>query len=290
MNIFDHSLYRLRQKRAVNTFYKVDFLVERLLMDVVERLRDVNRSFERVLIVGTRVDQGFITFLKDEKSAQHIDIVSFVGAPEHLEQSGDIHFLNFSQNKEILDITPQSYDLVLDAGTLHQINALPEMLVQMRFALKPDGLFLGVMAGGQTLHGLHECFVRAETEIYGGASARIHPFASLQSLAGLMQRAGFALPVVDHEVITVDYRSLRTLFSDLRALGETSVLTHAPRHYRSLAFFESAQELYAQQFANDDGTLPIKFEMIYLHGWAPHDSQQQPLKPGSAQTSLKEVL
>jgi NADH dehydrogenase [ubiquinone] 1 alpha subcomplex assembly factor 5 len=160
----------------------------------------------------------------------------------------------------------------------------------MRLALKADGLFMAVMAGGQTLQNLHECFMSAETEIYGGATARIHPFASLQSMAGLMQRAGFALPVVDHDVMSVDYRALTTLFHDLRAMGETSILKHAPHHYRPKRFFDRVEDIYKAQHGNADGTMPVAFELIYLHGWAPHESQQQPLRPGSAETSLTEVL
>jgi hypothetical protein len=156
--------------------------------------------------------------------------------------------------------------------------------------LKPDGLFLAAMIGGETLFNVRDALTRAEMEITGGLSPRIAPFADKQQMGALMQRAGFALPVVDSDFITATYESLFHLMHDLRAMGEGNAVLERQKTFTRKSIFLRAQEIYAQSFADLDGRLPVQFEIIFMIGWAPHASQQKPLRPGSAQNRLAEAL
>ena len=183
-----------------------------------------------------------------------------------------------------------SLDLVVSALALQFVNDLPGVLVQVRRALKPDGLFLAALIGGDTLTELRQSFAAAESEIEGGVSPRVAPFADLRDLGALLQRAGFALPVTDIERVTVRYDSAFALMRDLRRMGATNALLDRRRTPLKRATLMRMAEIYAQRFADSDGRLRATFEIVWLSGWAPHPDQQQPLKPGSAQARLADAL
>jgi SAM-dependent methyltransferase len=191
---------------------------------------------------------------------------------------------------EWLPFADGSFDLVTGILSLHAVNDLPGSLAQIRRVLKPDGLFIGAMFGGETLKELRTAFAAAEEATLGGTSPRVAPFADVRDLGSLLQRAGFALPVADLERTVIRYRELSRLFADLRALGETNALTdrrRAPLSKRTLAAL--VQE-YQARFGDALGRFPATFDIIFLTGWAPHESQQKPLRPGSAQIRLADVL
>lgn len=293
MKLFNRHIYQLRQARAQKRLPTRDFLRNVIERDVKDRLLVVKRDFPNVLVIGQRISSDFLSFLKENKKAQHIDVVNFSGgaALPYYEGDSDVAILDMPDSEdETLPITQGKYDLVIEAGQGHHINDLPGWLIQGRLALKADGLFIAVMAGGETLSQLKSSLLAVETQISGGASPRVAPFAPLQSVAGLMQRAGFALPVVDSDTIPIYYRKLETLLYDLRAMGEASCLDTPLHIYRGKDFFDKVEGFYRQHFTAPDGTLKADFDLIYMHGWAPHESQQKPLRPGQGQTSLEEVL
>ncbi|HEV7385394.1 MAG TPA: methyltransferase domain-containing protein, partial [Phenylobacterium sp.] len=193
-------------------------------------------------------------------------------------------------DEERLPFAPASLDLIVSTLGLHWTNDVVGALVQIRRALKPDGLFLGALLGGSTLTELRQALTDAESEILGGAGSRVSPFADSRDAAGLLQRAGFALPVADVDRVSVSYEHPLKLLADLRHMGETNVL--ADRHPRGLTrtLLARASEIYAERFAGSDGRVTATFEIVTLTGWAPHASQQQPLKPGSAKMRLADAL
>jgi SAM-dependent methyltransferase len=193
-------------------------------------------------------------------------------------------------DEEALPFAPESFDLVLANLSLHWTNDLPGALAQIRHALKPDGLFLGVLFGAGTLAELRTVLMEAEIAETGGASARVSPFADLRDAAGLLQRAGFALPVADVETVTVTYAGLMPLLADLRAMGEANILDARLRRPTRRAVIARAAALYQEKFAMPDGRIPASFRLIFLTGWVPHQSQQQPARRGSGKVNLGEVL
>jgi SAM-dependent methyltransferase len=187
-------------------------------------------------------------------------------------------------------VVPEPLDLLTSVLTLHTANDLPGVLVQARRALKPDGLFLAALFGGDTLTELRQSLAAAEIQTTGGISPRVAPFADVRDLGGLLQRAGFALPVADVERTVARYTDLFALVRDLRAMGETNALTERSLHPMRRDMLAATLAHYAQNFADPDGKLRTTFDIVYLTGWAPHESQQQPLRPGSAKTKLAEAL
>lgn len=276
--IFDRADYRARQQRAAKAGQS-SFLMDMALSALVERIAAVNRRFETALNLGSQFSaSGDLSGLAD--------YWTHAGPTSSLDKS----VAQIVADEEALPFADQSFDLIVSALSLHAVNDLPGVLSQICRALKPDGLFLGAMFGGDTLTELRQAFAKAETEMRGGVSPRVSPFADTRDLGGLMQRAGFALPVSDVERTTVRYRDIMKLFEDLRAMGETNVLaqrTSAPLTRNLLGSVVSA---YADLFQDQDGRLPASFEIVYLTGWAPHESQQKPLRPGSAQIRLADAL
>ena len=191
---------------------------------------------------------------------------------------------------EALPFRDASLDLVVSALALQFVNDLPGALIQVRRALKPDGLFLAALLGGDTLTELRQSFAAAETEIEGGVSPHVAPFADVRDLGALLQRAGFALPVTDVDRLTVRYSTAFALMHDLRRMGATNALVARRRVPLRRKTMLRMAEIYAERFADPDGRLRATFDVIWLSGWAPHESQQQPLKPGSAQTRLADAL
>ena len=249
--IFDRKLLNIRRGRASKHFSDYDFLHRFADAQIADRLEVVTREFENSLD------------LKNE----HFD----------LELEG-------------LDAPDAPYDLITSALELHTINDLPGALLQIRGALKPDGLFVGALFGGETLHELRASLQHAEMQTKGGVSPRVFPFADKQQIGGLLQRAGFALPVVDSEIVTVTYENIFKLMHDLRGMGESNIITERSRAYPGKAFFMEAAKYYADHYSESDGRITASFEVIFMLGWAPHESQQTPLKPGSAEHRLSDAL
>ena len=191
---------------------------------------------------------------------------------------------------EALPLAPARFDLAVSLLALHAVNDLPGTLVQLRRCLKPDGLFLGCFLGGCSLIELRQAFGEAESEVEGGISPRVAPFADLRDVGGLLQRAGFALPVTDTDLVTVRYPDPFALMRDLRAMGMTNVLTERRRTPLRRATLMRAAALYAERFSDPDGRVRASFELVWVSGWAPHESQQVPLKPGSAGARLADAL
>lgn len=202
------------------------------------------------------------------------------------------HYANAKivSDTETLSLEPQAHDVILHAMSLHWANDPVGQLIQCRRALRPDGLFVAISFGGDTLQELRRALGEAEIAVTGGLSPRIAPMPELRDLGGLLQRAGFALPVADTATLTVEYRDIWHLMHDLRAMGETNALNTRLRKPTRRAVFEQAQNLYAQHFATDTGKLRASFELQVLTGWAPDASQPQPLRPGSAQQRLADAL
>lgn len=191
---------------------------------------------------------------------------------------------------DTLPLQPAAHDLVINALTLHWANDPVGQLVQCRRALRPDGLLMTFLFGGQTLHELRACLAQAESEVTGGLSPRVLPMGEIRDLGALLQRAGFALPVADSFTKTVTYADAFALMADLRAMGEGNALAARLRRPTRRAVFQRAAQLYAEHHARPDGRIPATFEVICLTGWAPHESQQKPLRPGSAAQRLADAL
>jgi SAM-dependent methyltransferase len=193
-------------------------------------------------------------------------------------------------DEECAPLAPACFDLAVSALALQHANDLPGVLVQIRQALKPDGLFLGCLLGGRSLNELRTALAAAETELCGGVSPRVAPFADVRDIGGLLQRAGFALPVADSEPLTVRYANMFGLMADLRAMGASNALETRLRKPTPRALFFRAAQIYAERFADPDGRVRATFELIFASGWAPHESQQKPLAPGSARMRLADAL
>jgi SAM-dependent methyltransferase len=265
--IFDRRLLRERQRRAAALGAET-FLLDRVAGELAERLSVVLRGFERAADLGTSGDVLRRALAKN------------VGSIDAVEIADD----------EILPLTENSLNLVISALALQYVNDLPGVLVQVRRALKPDGLFLTAVVGGESLTELRQSFAIAESEIEGGISPRVAPFADLRDLGSLLQRTGFALPVIDSERIIVRYDTVFALMHDLRRMGATNTLTERRRTPLRRKTLLRMAEIYGERFADPDRRLRATFEIIWLSGWAPHESQQQPLKPGSAKARLADAL
>src|SRR6202023_1010549 len=281
--IFDRRLVRRRLARAAAAGAE-EFLLVHAGEEFCERLSSIKRKFSVVLDAGTP-SPSIAVRLTDRLRPRLL-----VRMAPLAETANDGAFLRLLGDEERLPLAPESFDLAVSALSLQNLNDLPGALVQLRRVLKPDGLFLGCLLGGTSLHELRTVLAVAETELCGGISPRVAPFADVRDMGGLLQRAGFALPVADSETVTVRYASLFDLMADLRAMGATNALVARLRKPSAKGFFIRAAEVYAQRFADTDGRLRATFEMIFLSGWAPHESQQKPLPPGSAKMRLADAL
>jgi SAM-dependent methyltransferase len=280
--VFDRALVRARRRRAL-ALGPATFLLDRVAADLAERLGTVLRRFELALDLGTPGDAV-------RSALAELGAVGTVIAADVLAPRGGRQTLSVAADEEALPFRDSTLDLVVSALALQSVNDLPGALIQIRRALKPDGLFLAALLGGETLTELRQAFAAAESEIDGGASPRVAPFADLRDLGALVQRAGFALPVTDTDRITVRYDSVFALMHDLRRMGATNALVERRRVPLRRATLIRMAEIYAERFADNDGRLRATFEVLWLSGWAPHPSQQRPLQPGSAQTRLADAL
>lgn len=272
---FEPRLVRQRKRRARATLRDASFLHERVAADLADRLEAIPRPFPRVLALG-----GGGLFSEEIRARPELS--ARIGSI--LET--DLDFID----PEHLPFAPGSFELIVSPLALHWINDLPGALIQLRLALKPDGLLLASLFGGETLRELRLSLIEAESELTGGAGPRVSPFADLQDVAGLLQRAGFALPAADRDVVTVRYGEPMRLLADLRAMGETSALRERSPRALSRRILVRAFEIYREHYADEDKRVRATFEILTATGWSPHESQQKPLKPGSAKTRLADAL
>ena len=282
--LFDRALLRQRQARAHAAARRgaasADFLLTRSAADVADRLDAILRNFDRALDLGTPGNH-FGEALAGRAGHGLTLRAGFCDSGARRDIAAD---------EESLPFADASFDLIVSGLALHTVNDLPGALTQIRRALRPDGLFLAALLGGGTLRELRGAFAQAESEILGGASPRVAPFADIRDLGGLLQRAGFALPVTDLDTVTVRYADMFALMRDLRAMGATNCLTERSRKPLARAVLLRAADVYAERFADADGRLRATFDIAWLSGWAPHDSQPKPLKPGSAKASLEAAV
>jgi SAM-dependent methyltransferase len=266
--LFDRPLLLARQRRALRQG-PATFLLDRVTEDMAERLSAVMRDFADAADIWTPGDG--------------------LRAPE-------ARFKSFTRiaptdtSHEVLPLQPQSLDLAVSVLAFQFVNDLPGVLAQIRRSLRPDGLLLAAMIGGDTLNELRQCFAAAEAELEGGVSPHVAPFADLRDVGSLLQRAGLALPVTDVDRIVVRYDDAFALMRDLRRMGAGNVLVERRRTPTRRATLLRMAEVYGERFSDSDGRIRATFDVIWLSGWAPHDSQPKPLKPGSATASLAEAV
>jgi SAM-dependent methyltransferase len=279
--IVDRALIRRRQQRAA-ALGPATFLLARVAGDFAERVGAVLRRFDLALDLGTPGEAVRAALLQ-------LGSVGSIVKADAAPASRGVHKL-IAADEEALPFADATFDLVVSALALQFVNDLPGVFVQVRRALKPDGLFLAALLGGETLTELRQSFAAAESEVEGGVSPRVAPFADLRDLGALLQRAGFALPVTDVDRLTVRYESAFALMGDLRRMGATNALKARRREPLRRATLVRMAEIYARRFADADGRIRATFEILWLSGWAPHPGQQQPLKPGSAKARLADAL
>jgi len=290
IEVFDRRLLGARRERAAATLPDHDFLFREIATRLVDRLTDIRRDFAVALDLGCH--NGCIAQAAKRLPAGKIgalvqaDLSPRMAAAAHSDNGKP----TIVADEEYLPFGDASFDLVLSCASLHHVNDLPGALVQIQRALKPDGVFLAALFGGATLSELRQAWLAAETAQEGGAGPRVAPFADLRDAAGLLQRAGFALPVADSDTITVTYDTPLKLMADLRGMGESNVLIERRRSPTRRTTLMAAAENYMTQFSGSDGRAPATFQILYLTGWAPAAGQPQALRPGSARSRLANAL
>lgn len=269
--VFDRQQVKRQRLRCVRHFTNRGFLFDWTMKQLEERMDVVRKNFETCVQIGARGRK----FESDQ--VQSVITADAVNADVICDE-------------EFLPFKDKSIDLIVSPLSLHTVNDLPGALIQINRALKADGLFMGAMLGGETLYELRSCLAEAELELSGGVTPRIAPFADKPQAGALLQRAGFALPVIDSEIVTVTYDSIFPLMHDLRFMGEGNAIAERSKNFTSKSLFLRAGNIYAAKFADADGRICASFEIIFLLGWAAHESQQQPLKRGSATARLADIL
>ena len=276
--LFDRARLRKQRQRRAADFAQHDFLLREAAASLAESLDAITYRFPTIVELG---------------ASGHL-------APLLASRPGTARFLTTDStpalrpdiiaDEEWLPFADASIDAILSVGALHWVNDLPGCLAQIRRALKPDGLFLATLPGPDTLRELRTCFAEAEAQLYGGITPRIAPFPDVRDAGGLLQRTGFALPVIDREILTVTYPDLRTLMHDLRGSAQSNMLQQKAQHFSSRRFFNLTEKIYREKFTDAENRLIASFEFVTLTAWAPAPTQQQPAKRGSGQISLKDVL
>ena len=287
MNVFDRRLVRRHRDRAAAQLEGHDFLFREVAERLADRLDDITRKFPRALDLGCHGGEiaaalhgrgGIETLVQCDLSAAMARRAAANGNP------------TLAADEEVLPFAPGSFDLVISGLSLHWVNDLPGCLLQVRQCLKPDGLFVAAMLGGDTLYELRQSLMEAELAEAGGVSPRVSPFADLRDAGGLLQRAGFALPVIDGDRVTVRYADVLKLRHDLRGMGEGNAVRERAGSAMHPALAARADEIYRRRFGDGEGRLSATFQIIYLTAWAPAAGQQRALTPGSARTRLAEAL
>ncbi len=292
-HIFDRTWQRQHRARAA-ALGPSTFLIDRAAEDLSDRLAAVLRRFEYVLDLGTPTDAARRALAASGKVGTIVsaDVLAGTAASRPLQASGGASGarLVVAADEEALPFHEGSFDLVVSALALQFVNDLPGTLVQIRRALKPDGLLFAALVGGETLTELRQAFAAAEAEIEDGVSPRVIPFPDLREMGGLLQRAGFALPVADIDRVTARYASPISLMHDLRRMGATNALLERSRRPLRRTTLTRMMQIYGERFADSDGRIRATFEIIWLSGWVPHETQQKPLAPGSARRRLADAL
>jgi SAM-dependent methyltransferase len=285
VRIIDKQLLRRRLARAHAVGdVRAMFLLRRVTGDIIDRLATVERMFPVAIAHGGQTPELLDLLIGSGKVDEAFRLEHTAAAFARNSSGGVVG------DEEALPLGEHSIDLFVSTLALQWTNDLPGALAQIRNTLRPDGLFLAALIGGQTLVELREVLSAAESEIRGGASPRVIPTADVSSLGALLQRAGFALPVVDRDIITVRYATALDLFRDLKAMGASNALSDRDRRPASRRLLLRAAEIYAERFSDPDQRVRATFEILSLSGWAPHDSQQQPARRGSGRISLAAVL
>lgn len=289
---FDRTSLRAHRQRAARRFAEHDFLLREIASRLAERLDDIKRDFPRVLDLGAH--DGAMAGRMGAKAGGELlvqtDLSPAMMARARATAAGHATALQLVADEEALPFAPASFDLALSNLSLHWVNDLPGALLQLRQTLKPDGLLLAAMLGGETLFELRQCLMEAELAHENGLSPRISPFAEVRDMGNLLSRAGFALPVADCDTLTVTYANALALMRDLRGMGENNAISERRKSLSRRSTLLEAAALYDRKFARADGRISATFQVIYLSGWAPHPSQPKPLKPGSAAHRLAEAL
>jgi NADH dehydrogenase [ubiquinone] 1 alpha subcomplex assembly factor 5 len=284
IDVFDRAAVRRHRARAARAIGAHDFLFREAASRLGERLDDIRRAFPRALDLGGH--GGVLAQTLAGRSG--IETWVHTDVAEALARRGPAPCV--VADEELLPFADASFDLIASALSLHWVNDLPGALIQLRRALRPDGLLLISLLGGETLHELRNALLEAEAEETGGAAPRVSPFADVRDAGSLLQRAGFALPVVDADTVTVSYPDALALMRDLRAMGEANALTERRRNFSRRGVLLGAAARYAERFAGPDGRVPATFKIVTLTAWAPHAAQPRPLRPGSAAARLAEAL
>jgi SAM-dependent methyltransferase len=266
--LFDRALLRARQMRARKQG-EATFLLDRVAEDMADRIGAVKRDFADVADIWTPGD---------------------LLRPPLADRFKSVTRVKLDSDSEVLPLQAESLDLVVSALAFQFVNDLPGVLAQIRRALRPDGLLLAALCGGDTLTELRQSFAAAEAECEGGVSPRVAPSADLRDIGHLLQRAGLALPVTDVDPVMVRYDNAFALMHDLRRMGATNILVERLRKPTRRATMLRMSEIYAQRFSDPDGRIRATFDIVWLSAWAPHESQQKPLRPGSAQASLEAAV
>ena len=285
--LFDRDLHRLRLDRAAKGYGAADFLKARAAGDAVERLETIMRTFPLAVDLGARTGAFSAALAQSGANAKVGALVETDLSARMLAGRGG---MRVQVDEERLPFKDESLDMVVSLLSLHWTNDIVGALIQVRQALKPDGLFMGAILGGATLSELRQCLTQAEAELTDGAGLRVSPFADVLDAAQLLQRAGFALPVADLDRVTVRYANALELIRDVRAMGESNVLADRARKPLSRAVVGRAAQIYQERFAGPDGRVSATFDIVSMTGWAPHPDQQQPLRPGSAKMRLADAL
>ena len=277
----------IARRMELRTIAGHDFLIREVAERLLERLEDIRRAFPLALDLGCH--HGVVAQLLAKRGGVETLFQADL-SPAMARHAADQGTPALAADEEALPFAAASLDLVTSVLSLHWVNDLPGTLLQVARALKPDGLFLAAMIGGDSLNELRSALMQAEIEVEDGVSPRVSPFADLRDIGGLLQRAGFALPVADVDSITVTYPSALALMRDLRGMGESGADRNRRRSLSRRTTLMRAAALYEENFADVEGRVPASFDILYLTGWAPAASQPKPLSPGSAQARLAEAL
>lgn len=285
--LFDARRLRRNRDRAATRFEEYAFLKTRVSSALAERLGDVSRRFPLAMDLGCHTGETGAAILE---GGQVGHVLAADPSPVFAARAERAGLSAFAVPLETVPAKEESLDLIVSALSLHWTNDLPGLLAQVRRVLKPDGLFLAALFGAGTLSELRQVLLEAEVELTGGAGARVSPLPGLQDMAGLLQRAGLALPVADIEPITVRYPHMFKLLDDLKGMGERAAYATPAEQGLSRRILMRAGELYQERFADPDGRIRATFQIVWVSGWAPAANQPKPLKPGSGRVSLAQAI
>lgn len=279
-DLFNRSLIRSRRERIAASFSDYDFLNREISERLIDNLHDIKMSFETILSMNL-CDDTIRSYFKD---------VFLINQNMAHKMLAGKYGKKVQADEDLFPYKNQCLELIISCLTLHWINDIPGSLIQIRRSLKPNGLFMGAVFGGETLFELRASMLKAGIDIRGGATPHVSPFIDIRDAGTLMQRAGFSLPVISTERITVNYTDAFSLMKELKNMGENNALIKRFKGLTSKKFMFAVAEKYQQDYGNEDGKVSATFDVIYMKGWAPHESQQQPLKPGTGKISLKVAL